>query len=199
MRAIPGMANRWPGLVLATLIAVAPLPALAENTPAASPATAASDAAAQLTRVAVVDFTAAGTGPEVGTAAAENFRSALAKTQKYRLIERGAMDTVIKEQALGQTGLVEGDQAAKLGHPLGAEVIVVGSVTKLGETYTVNARFVDVTTGEALKSESHRANGASNIPRVINQLAARFAGLQWPMRKHRNPGGGKAGGGRRQP
>jgi curli biogenesis system outer membrane secretion channel CsgG len=183
------LAVRCSRLVLATLLVAGPLPALAAPAAPAAAATAASDAASQPSRVAVVDFTAAGAGSDVGTAAAENFRGALARTGKFRLIERGAIDKVIREQSFGQSGLVEGDQAAKLGHLLGAEVIVVGSVTRLGETYTVNARFVDVTTGEAVKSESHRANNASHLPRVINQIAARFAGLQWPMRKPNRPGG----------
>lgn len=180
----PNLAIRCSGLVVTLLLATGSLPALAQTSDAAT--TAGTPAP---TRVAVVDFTAAGTGSDVGVAAAENLRGALAKTQKYRLIERGAIDKVLKEQAFGQTGLVEGDQAAKLGHLLGAEVLVVGSVTKLGETYTVNARFVDASSGEAVQSESHRAANASMLPRVINQLAARFAGLQWPMRRPNKPGG----------
>ena len=84
--------------------------------------------------------------------------------------------------------VVDEKQAASLGKLVGAQVVVVGSLTKLGEALTVNVRFVDATTGEATVAESRRTRSESELPKVVNQLAARLAGLSWPLRTHRRPG-----------
>jgi TolB-like protein len=122
--------------------------------------------------VAVVDFRALGVPGEFGEAVAENFRNALAHLKRFTIVERGQIQQALKEQAFGQSGLVDAKQAQTLGRLLGARIIVVGSVTKIGQTYTVNARFIDVVSGETKEAESLKTRDEDQITGLIDQLAA---------------------------
>jgi curli biogenesis system outer membrane secretion channel CsgG len=89
--------------------------------------------------IAVLDFHAVG-GPEqqIAEAVAENLRNALVQHRQFTVIERTQIQQVLKEQVFAQSGLGDNKEAVVLGKLLGAHVIVVGSVTKLGDIYTVN-------------------------------------------------------------
>ncbi|MBC7542874.1 MAG: DUF2380 domain-containing protein [Candidatus Sericytochromatia bacterium] len=127
-------------------------------------------------RVAVVDFRTIGAPTNFGEAVAENLRNELVHQQKYTVVERSQIQQALKEQHFGQTGLVDAKQAITLGRLLGAKVIVVGSVTKIGSTYTVNARFIDVETGEATDARSLKTRDVDDIASVVDELAIALSG-----------------------
>ena len=100
-------------------------------------------------KLAIVDFEVMGNirENEAGAIVAELFGAFL--SDKYKVVERLQIAKIIKEQKFQISGIVRSsDQAAKLGQILEADFIVVGSVSKLGETITVLARLVDVETGQ---------------------------------------------------
>jgi curli biogenesis system outer membrane secretion channel CsgG len=68
----------------------------------------------------------------VGTGVAEMLVTALSETQKYTLIEREKLESVMQEQRLGASGAVTAQTAAKIGRLLGAQYIVTGAVTEFG-------------------------------------------------------------------
>ena len=65
---------------------------------------------------------------------AEGFRAmletALVRSNKMDVMERGRMDTVVGEQALGQMGLT--DSGGRIGGLTGVDYLVYGSITKFG-------------------------------------------------------------------
>ena len=54
----------------------------------------------------------------------------LVDTRKYRVIERSRLNDVLNEQGLTDSGLVDPGTAAQIGRLLGAELIMVGSITQ---------------------------------------------------------------------
>jgi hypothetical protein len=89
------------------------------------------------------------------------------KTGEFAVIERQQIDAVLSEQKLGMSGAVDAATAAKIGKLLGAQAMVVGSITQfsldrksagigpLAATYTeaesvLDARVVNTTTGEII-------------------------------------------------
>lgn len=122
------------------------------------------------------------TGQPVGRGMADMLITALVESGKYKVIERTELEHVMKEQGLGQSGMVTQESAAKVGKLLGVELAVVGSVTefghqkggvsgrikgfgigvkKLSATVGVDVRFVNTTTGEILSAKSARAEKSS--------------------------------------
>ncbi|UCG38277.1 MAG: hypothetical protein JSV00_08795 [bacterium] len=102
----------------------------------------------------------------------------LMKTNRFIVVERGALDEVLREQDLGESGRVRQETAAKVGEVLGAQVLIKGAVTEFiekesggaggiiisgigigGKTSTghvaMDMRLIDATSGQIL--QSHRA------------------------------------------
>ncbi len=67
---------------------------------------------------------------KIGEGLAEMLVSELVKTGRFIVVERQGLGDVVGEQALGQSGLVRGETAARTGQVLGAQVIVRGAVTE---------------------------------------------------------------------
>ena len=84
----------------------------------------------------------------VGFAVSELLTSKLAKLPEFIVVERSQLDQVLKEQKLQATGAIDPESAVKVGKLLGAQLLVLGSVEKLGGSYQVNARIVDAATSE---------------------------------------------------
>ena len=128
---------------------------------------------------------------QLGEGLTEMLVSELFKTGRFIMVERAALAEIVKEQELGQTGLIRKDTAAKVGAILGAEMLVTGAVTEFEaessggggaigyqafaiQTQTktahvgVDIRMVDATTGEIVRS--HNAEGKAE------ETAVAFAG-----------------------
>jgi TolB-like protein len=131
--------------------------------------------------VAVVDFKAIGTPQDFADAVAENLRNALVQHQPFTVIERAQIQQAIREQSFSLTSLVDSNEAVSLGKLVGAKVIVVGSVTKLGDTYTINARFIDVTTGRVTDAKSLKTDNANYLADVVDDLASALGGKTTPV------------------
>lgn len=88
-------------------------------------------------RVAIVKFEdKSGNGwysaGDVGEGMSDMITTEMFKSGNFVLVERESMQNVMAEQKLGQTGLVTAGSAAKIGKLLGANAILIGSVTEFG-------------------------------------------------------------------
>ncbi len=103
----------------------------------------------QLPTVAVLDFESIGSEEYLGKAVAEIIRTELVGTRNYRVVERSQINRAVEEQELRMSGMIDDQSAVEIGKLLGADLIVVGSVVRIGNAYTINSRMIDVETGEA--------------------------------------------------
>ena len=121
-------------------------------------------------RVAVIDFESIGDDPNIGRGVTEIVRTELIKTGKYEVVERALLNKVLEEQKFQISDLVDPTKAVELGKLLGADLILTGSVVKIGTSYTINARFIDVRTGTAKKAEAIRGNEINELTYMSSQL-----------------------------
>ena len=107
------------------------------------------------TTLAVFPFTADDelSRKKVDFAVGEMVTGKLLASGQFRMVERSQLDSVMKEQALGQTGAITSESAAKVGGLIGAKLAVLGVVSRLGKTYQVAAKLVDTGSGEIIGSE----------------------------------------------
>jgi curli biogenesis system outer membrane secretion channel CsgG len=70
---------------------------------------------------------------KIGEGLAEMLTTELVKTGQFIVVERQGLGDVVGEQALGQSGLVRGETAARTGQMLGAQIVVRGAVTEFEE------------------------------------------------------------------
>ena len=89
----------------------------------------------------------------------EQLRVAIMKIPRVRLVERGQMQDILKEQGFQLTGCVSDACAVEVGQLLGVKNIVVGSVGAAGSFILLTVRVLDVGSGEIVFNESVRTRG----------------------------------------
>lgn len=131
---------------------------------------------AQPRRLAVVTFinTKQSSQPnDFGEYLTESFVSEVNTIRsKYKLFERKRLDAVLKENDFMLSDLVNQDQAQKLGELLPIDVIFSGTYTKLKTYLDINARLIDVVTGEIVVSFSGRIQLTADLMSLFAEEGA---------------------------
>ena len=122
-------------------------------------------------RVAVLTFKSIGAPKEMGEAVAEILRTELVDVGGFELVERGQIEALLKEQKLQLQDVIDEKTAVKIGRLSGAKLVVIGSIVKLGTTFTLNSRFIDVQTGITRIGKNIRGNSVNEISNMCRQLA----------------------------
>jgi TolB-like protein len=121
--------------------------------------------------IAVADFDSIGCDASVGAAVAEIIRTEIAAGDELRVIERSRLEDVMAEQALTTSGVVDEGDAVQLGALLGADFIGVGSVSRLGDTYTISGRIVVVATGEVVAARTDSCDREDRLVGLAREMA----------------------------
>lgn len=90
----------------------------------------------------------------LGTALAGMLTSDLAGAPGLTLVERSRLDALLAEIDLGPGGFVDPATAQTLGKGLGAEYVVVGSYSVVGEQFLLDARLVAVESATVTRAAS---------------------------------------------
>ena len=103
--------------------------------------------------VAVYDLDAKGVSANVASALTDRVRIELFETGKYRVLEREKMEIILQEQGFTQTGAcTKSECLVEVGRLLGVQMMVGGSVSKVGELYSFSLRLISIETGEIRKT-----------------------------------------------
>jgi hypothetical protein len=70
----------------------------------------------------------------------------------FTLVERAELEKLLSEQRFQASGAVDNETAVKLGKVVGAGVLLLGNIQKMGGKYNINARLVNAETGEIIVS-----------------------------------------------
>ena len=102
-------------------------------------------------KIALLDFSdLEGNVTNLGRYLAEELTARLFSTHRFQIIERRMINSIMQEQKLKMTGLIDEDTTRNVGHLLGADVIMTGSIADFGPSIKVNARMIDPTSGEVV-------------------------------------------------
>ena len=77
----------------------------------------------------------------------------LSNVQSIQIVEREKLESLLKEIDLGEGKFIDPNTAQTLGKGLGAGYMLTGSFLIMGETMRIDARLVDVGTGEVTMAE----------------------------------------------
>lgn len=127
--------------------------------------------------------------PEVECSAlSDRLRSELLNTGAFDVMERGKMQEILKEQGFQQTGACNTDACAvEVGQLIGVQKMIAGSLGKVGKTYTINLRLIDVRTGRIERSVTRDYAGeidkllTTEMNQVANILASSVTGQPLPI------------------
>ncbi len=132
---------------------------------------------------AIGSFTSAHGGWDVGGGLSAMLTTALIESDRFIVLERGSLSTVMSEQQLAANGLTNAQSGAQAGNLFGAQLLIMASVTEFGQNNSgggfsigfsgsdlggaispqfskgyvaIDVRIVDSTTGQVVKSYTVR-------------------------------------------
>jgi len=85
---------------------------------------------------------------------ADSIAARLEQTGELRVVERQSLLEVLREQKLGASQLASPETRLRLGRISGAQTMIFGGFSAVGETLEIDARVADVESGAILKSAS---------------------------------------------
>lgn len=113
--------------------------------------------------IAVSDFEARGFSKDEALIISDQLRSELLNRGTFRVIERGQMETILKEQGFQQSGCTNDACAVEAGQLLGVKYIVVGSLGAAGSYTILTSRIIDVASGEILINRTLNNKGSVDV------------------------------------
>jgi len=99
----------------------------------------------------------------------EYLKSELSRSETIIIVERRQLESVLREQALSMTGLVDSSTAQKVGDLVGAQFVITGTINKSGGWTRIDAKIIRVVTGH-IKSEKVRAKDDEHLDEMIQLL-----------------------------
>ncbi len=104
---------------------------------------------------------------------ADSLAARLRESGDLRVVERRELVKILEEQKLGGSELASKEGRLRLGRMAGAQTMLFGEFTAIGETLQIDARIVDAESGLVVKSTSVRG-GVSETRRLGGDLGDRL-------------------------
>ena len=100
----------------------------------------------------------------------------LAQNPNVRLVDRGEIQRLLDEQGLAVAERVDRETAAKIGKLVGARYMIAGSFIDLYGDFRVDARIINVETGEIIKvvRSDPKLHDRRDMSRMIQSVAERI-------------------------
>jgi TolB-like protein len=130
------------------------------------------------TQIAVVDFEALGVSSNDARALTNRLMIEMHRTNKFKVLEREMLDKVIEEQKFQLSGCNADQCLVELGQIANVQQIVGGTISKVGEVFTITARLISVESGEVVESALYDYEGKigalmkNGMANIASQLAS---------------------------
>lgn len=154
----------------------------------AMPALAAAQAKPASFRIAILEFdpvTAEAEKDNLGRVSAEFLITAAVNSGSFSVVERAAIRKVLDEMQFGQGSGAPATAAQAIGSMVGAQGVLTGSVAKTGGSVRMDARLIDVASGNIVAARSAYAKSdlrsiATASELLVSQLEGDLARLTPP-------------------
>lgn len=125
--------------------------------------------------VAIIDFATDAPGnPNLGRQISDILTARLSIYDQFRLVERQKLEDLLREHQLNLTGMVDTNQAVKVGKMLGARIIIFGRAFVVDKDLYIVAKIVGTETSR-VKGVMAKGKSESNLSDIIDQLVDKLA------------------------
>jgi len=128
--------------------------------------------------VAILDFQNAAKSSEhegLAVALREWLITDLSNVREMRLVERARIADLVRERDLAESRFIDPSTAAKMGKGVGADAVLVGSFFVRDDQMRLDARLVDVETGQVIQAEKIEGS-STEFFRLEKELASKIVG-----------------------
>jgi len=104
--------------------------------------------------------------------------SELVRLGMFRVVERARVDDLLKEMGFQQSGACdENECVAKVGRILGVQYMVGGEVGRIGESFALEVRMIDVSSGRVIRATSDTYQGPiEGLLEIMKNVALKLVG-----------------------
>jgi len=134
--------------------------------------------------IAVLDLESTGVSDTEAKILTQTLTSRIISLGEYIVVERANIDKILKEQKFQHSGCTDSECAVEIGQLLNADLTVIGSAGKIGSTYTIQVRIINVESGEALRSAdfTHKGEIDELLSVGVDAVAHELLGLPYTKR-----------------
>jgi len=130
--------------------------------------------------IAIIDFKVNGITKSNAHALSERLRSEIIGLNQFVVLERSAIQTVLDEQKFHYSGIVDENSASEIGKVIGAQYVFWGSISKLGTTYLVDSRLINVETATSIRSAAFEHKGAiDGLIKGMKSIASQISDVNY--------------------
>ena len=133
------------------------------------------------TYLAVIDLEPTGVTDTEAKVLTQTLTSKMIELSDYIVVERANIDKILKEQKFQHSGCTDSECAVEIGQLLNADITVIGTAGKVGSTYTLQTRIINVESGEALKSADYTHKGEIDelLSEGVEYVAHKLLGIPY--------------------
>jgi hypothetical protein len=102
--------------------------------------------------IAVLNLEGRGISEDEAATLSDRLRGHLVNTAAFVVLDRGKMESILKEQGFQQTGCTITECAVRAGRILNVQKMVAGSIGKIGKKYTLHIEMIDMETSRIERS-----------------------------------------------
>ena len=110
-------------------------------------------------RIMVLDFGGSGVEASLLIAAYEDLETKLIETNRFIVIDRSTRESRMSELKYQRSGCVTDECIIEIGRELSANYVVNGSINKIGKSFQINIKLVDMEQGEMTEKVTERVKG----------------------------------------
>ena len=138
--------------------------------------------------IAIIDFEGIGVSTQEARSLTQRLTSEMIRLEVYQVLERSEMKRLLDEQKFQFSGCVNTQCAVDIGKMLGAKYMIVGSINKIGSTYAIDARMINVETSESYISAQYDYTGAIDLllKEGMNAIANQLCELKYDVIVNKN-------------
>lgn len=128
--------------------------------------------------IAILDFennTGIVSHDNLKKALADTLTNGLSKYQSLTIVERTRLKDAMNELKLGQSGFISQESAVKIGKTAGSQYVILGSLSKIGDTFEISLRLVDIESSKIISAKSIRCFEEEMFLKAIDYLSMETA------------------------
>ena len=127
--------------------------------------------------VAVLQFETKGRETtDMGEAIPDLLSAFLSGDENIELVERGEIKKILEEMALGASGVVKEEQAAKIGYVTGAQFLITGRAFIVGQQLYITSRVISTETSK-LAAQVAKGDTDGEAEEIVQDLAGKITQL----------------------
>ncbi|MDZ7378120.1 MAG: CsgG/HfaB family protein [candidate division KSB1 bacterium] len=106
----------------------------------------------------------------LGSVVSEMLKTELSRSPHLQVLERTALEGVLRELALQQSGVLQEQEAVVVGEMAGARYVIQGTISRTARGQRLDAHIVEVSTGRVL-GEKVEGDASGALPHMVQLLA----------------------------